>query len=71
MFELPVQTLVTPLIAPGAAGTVFTDTVRVWAVEEPQLLFAVTVIFPLVEPATAVMEFVVELPVQPEGKDQV
>ena len=34
----------------------------------PQALFAVTVTFPLVADAVALILFVVDVPVQPEGK---
>ena len=61
-----------PLIVPGAAGIeAFTVTTNVWFVDEPQAFFAVTVMFPLVELATEVIEFVVDVPIQPEGKVQV
>ena len=61
-----------PLIVPGAAGIeAFTVTTNVWFVDEPQALFAVTVMFPLVVLEVEVIEFVVEVPVQPPGKVQV
>jgi hypothetical protein len=52
-------------------GVEFTVTAKVCGVEEPQVLFAVTVIFPLVELAVVVNELVVEEPVHPAGVVQV
>jgi hypothetical protein len=40
----------------------------VLAIPEPQSLFGVTETFPLLAPAIAVMEAVVDVPVQPEGR---
>ena len=54
-----------PVIAPGCAGMVLTVTANVCAVLLPQLLFAVTEIFPPLAPIVAVMEFAVEVPVHP------
>ena len=71
MFELPEQMLVLPLMAPGLEGTGVTVTDNVWAEDEPQVLFADTVTFPLVVLAVAVMEVDVEEPVQPPGSVQV
>jgi hypothetical protein len=45
----------------------FTVTANVLTALAPQALFAVTVIFPDVVPAVAFMEFVVEVPVHPDG----
>jgi hypothetical protein len=60
--------LVGPLILPGVAGiAVLTTILKVCAGDVPQLLFAVTVMFPLVVLAVAVMEFVAELPLHPPG----
>jgi hypothetical protein len=42
----------------------------VWADDEPQILFAVTVMFPLEVPAIVEMEFVVDVPLHPPGKVQ-
>ena len=56
-----------PEIAPGIAGMVFTVTDFVCVADEPQALFAVTVIVPLVAPAIVLMEVVVEEPLQPAG----
>jgi hypothetical protein len=50
---------------------VFTVAARVLAVPDPQPLLAITEIFPLLAPTVAVMEFVVEVPLQPEGRVQV
>ena len=71
MFELVAQMVSLPLIVAGKVGAVFMFTVNVWAIDEPQALFAVTVILPPVVLATAEREFVVEIPVQPPGKVQV
>ena len=46
-------------------------TANVFTADEPQLLFAITVIFPGVADAVAIIEFVVEVPVQPPGNVQV
>ena len=56
-----------PVIVPGVAGIELTVTASVWNVEEPHELLAVTVIFPLVVPAVALILVVVELPVHPKG----
>ena len=47
-----------------------TDTLNVRGLLEPHELFAVTEMVPLV-PAVAVIDVVVELPLQPPGKVQV
>ena len=60
-----------PLIEPGIAGIVFTVTANVCAADEPQALFAVTEMFPLIELAVVVILFVVEVPDQPPGNIQV
>ena len=49
---------------------VFTLTVNIWAEETPQEFCALTVIFPLAEPAVALIELDVEVPVHPEGNVQ-
>jgi len=54
-------------MAPGCAGVGVTDTLKVRAALDPHELLAVTETVPPIEPALAVMEFVVELPVHPEG----
>jgi hypothetical protein len=71
MFELPEQIVVLPVIGPGVAGMVFTVTAKVRGVDVPHVLLAVTVTFPLVVLATAVMDVVVDVPVQPPGNVQV
>lgn len=68
---VPAQIVVGPVITPGVAGTGFTVTASVCTAEEPQELFAVTVILPPVALAVALMEVVVDVPVQPPGKTQV
>ena len=61
--------MVLPLIVPGVAGIdKLTKTGSVRAEEAPQLLFDVTVIFPLAVPAVVLIEVVVEEPVHPAGK---
>lgn len=67
MFEEPEQTVVLPVILPGVPGIELNETVSVCADEEPQELFAVTLMVPPEEPALAVMLVVVEVPDQPEG----
>jgi hypothetical protein len=52
---------------PGVAGNEFTVTASDWAVEEPQVLFAVTVILPPVLLAVVVILVVVDVPDHPEG----
>lgn len=52
---------------PGVAGSVFEVTASVCAVDEPQELLAVTVIFPLVALAVTVMLVVVDVPAHPDG----
>jgi hypothetical protein len=44
---------------------------NVLGVPLPQALLAVTLIVPLVDPTVVVIEFVVDAPIQPEGKVQV
>ncbi len=58
-------------MVPGVAGILITVTLNVRGEEEPQELFAVTVILTLVELAVVTMEFVVEVPVHPTGNVQV
>ena len=72
-------TFVPSQIAPAGAATIlivgtktgFTVMANICGAEEPQALFAVTVIFPLVELAVVIIEFVVDVPVHPPGKAQV
>jgi hypothetical protein len=67
----PGQTAVVPVIVPGAAGVAaLTVTGKVLAVLVPHEFVAVTDMLPETAfPAVAtVMEFVVEVPVQPDGK---
>jgi len=65
------QTVTLPVMDPGVAGVGLTVTASVCTVEEPQVLLATTVTFPLDEPAVALMEFVTDDPVQPDGNDHV
>jgi hypothetical protein len=67
----PAQIVVVPEIVPGVVGIVFTVTAKVCAVEFPQVLFAVTVIFPEVALTVVEILFVVDVPVQPPGNVQV
>ena len=67
MLELPEQVVVLPVIALGVDGMPFTVTAKICAVEAPQALLAVTETFPLVALAVAVIEVVVDVPVQPPG----
>ena len=62
----PEQVVVLPLMAPGCDGIFSTVTANTLAVDAPQVLFAVTEMFPLV-PAVAVIEALVDVPVQPLG----
>jgi hypothetical protein len=59
--------LMFPVIVPGVAGMELTVTAKVCTGDEPQVLLAVTVTLPLVEPESAVIEFVVDVPVHPVG----
>jgi hypothetical protein len=56
-----------PVIVPGVAGMLIEVTSSVCGADEPQALFAVTVIVPLRELAVVVMFLVAEVPVQPPG----
>lgn len=58
-------------MVPGVAGMLLTVTASVLTPEDPQALFAVTVTFPLVELAVALIDVVVEVPVHPPGNTQV
>ena len=57
-----------PVILLGWVGVGFTIIANVRGVLLPQVLFAVTIIVPEVLPMVALIEFVVETPVQPLGK---
>ena len=64
--------LALPLIAPGVAGAeVVTLTASVAGLELPQVLLAVTDTVPPPEPAVALIEFVVDVPVHVAGSDHV
>ena len=57
-----------PVIVPGVAGVaVETVTARVLAVPAPQLLLATTEMLPVPDPDVAVIDVVVDVPVQPVG----
>lgn len=65
------HTAVLPVIDTGVAGVDELVTANVLAVLLPQLLLAVTAIFPLLVPAVTVIVFVVEVPDHPVGNTQV
>jgi hypothetical protein len=65
------HTDVTPEIAPGWEGTGVTVTANVLGKPPPQTLFAIAEIVPSAFPVVTVMEFVVDVPVQPVGNVQV
>jgi hypothetical protein len=67
---LPEHTVAEPEIDPGVVGTVTTETKRLEEVVVPHEFVAETNILPDVELAVALIEFVVEVPVQPDGKVQ-
>ena len=67
MLDEPAQIGDVPAITPGVAGAVFTVIACDDEAEDPQVLFAVTLMFPLVALAVAVIELVVDAPVQPPG----
>jgi hypothetical protein len=59
-----------PVIEPGVEGAVIIETGNIEAALLPQALFAITLTFPLVEPAMADIDVVEEVPVHPLGKVQ-
>ena len=64
----PEQTVVFPEMETGCAGTPDVElTARVSSMLEPQILPAVTEMFPVPVPAVVEMEFVDELPDHPAG----
>ena len=69
--EEPWHKLVLPEMVAGCAGMPLTPTTRDWAVEEPQPLFALTVMVPPALPAVVAMLLVLLLPAHPAGRDQV
>ncbi len=71
MFKLPEQSVVFPVIAPGVEGPPPAVTAKICADEEQSALFAVTEMLPGIKLAVALSEFVVDVPVHPEGNDQV
>ena len=66
----PEQIVVVPLIVPGVAGMVITDTSCDEADEVPHVFTAVTEMLPLVVLAVVLIEFVVEVPTHPAGNVQ-
>jgi hypothetical protein len=71
VFDDPEQIVVVPVMEPGVAGIVFTVIASVCGALLPQVLSAVTVIFPDVALAVAVILLVVDAPVHPPGNVQV
>jgi hypothetical protein len=74
VFDVPKQVLLLVIVTPvGAVDKLPTVTASVLGALVPQEFEAVTVIFPLspVLPVVSEMEFVVDVPVQPEGKVQI
>jgi hypothetical protein len=65
------HTRLAPEIIPGCEGITFIVADKVCAGLLPHELFAVTDIVPPTVPVVAVIELVIELPVQPEGNVQV
>jgi hypothetical protein len=65
-----VQTVASPMMDPGLGGAASTETAMPVAEDVPQAFVAVTVTVPPVDPAIAVMEFVVEVPGHPPGNVQ-
>ena len=61
--------LVLPLIVPGVAGAELTVMASVAGAELPHVLLAVTDTVPPPEPAVALIEFVVDVPVHVAGSD--
>ena len=64
---LPGQMELLPVIVPGCTGATFTVTGKVCAEELPQVLLAITVMFPPVALALAFKLFVLLLPDHPPG----
>ena len=67
MFELPEQIVVVPFIATGEAGVAYMVMACEEADDVPHPLLAVTLTLPAVEFAIAIIELVVDVPVQPLG----
>ena len=65
--EDPEQMVALPVIDPGIEGAEFTVIVKVCTTEEPQRLFAFTLMFPPVVPAMVLILVVVEVPDHPDG----
>ena len=55
-------------MVPGELGVELTPTFNVLVAEEPQVLFAETIIFPPMELDTVEIVLEVEVPVQPPGR---
>lgn len=67
MLDEPEHTIAFPVMLPGVDGAEVMVTVSDCADDEPQELFAVTVILPPNEPAVALMVLDVEVPDHPDG----
>ena len=59
------------MIVDGVAGTLFTIMANDFIADDPHPLFALTVIFPFVLLETVLIETELDVPVQPDGSDQV
>lgn len=70
VFELAGHMVALPEMAPVMSGKLLMVTFKVLAPEDPQVLLALTLILPPIVPAVAVIEFIVELPVHPDGNVQ-
>lgn len=68
MFDEFAQTDVPPVMLPGWAGTLETDTDKFCAGEDPHELFAITLMVPPVLPTMATIVLADEVPVHPEGR---
>ena len=68
---VPSHTVAAPLMVDGVLGIAFTSTASDCAPELPQVLSAVTEIVPPAALAVALILSVVDVPLQPFGKDQV
>ena len=67
----PEHGVAVPVIAPGVPMAPLTVMAKVLAVEDPHVLFAVTLTLPEVALVVVVILVVVDVPVQPPGKVQV
>jgi hypothetical protein len=70
VLSVPAQTVSLPLMEPSVGGAALTDTVRLAAGDVSQAFEAATVTLPPADPAAAVMEVALEVPVHPGGNVQ-